>query len=166
MGPQAREAAREAPAARFSAAVYGSFLVASVVAVSYAAGEDARRMTETLSATMLVFWLAHAWSEVVGHHIASGRRVTARDVMAIAGHEWPLVEAAVVPTIFLVLAWTGVWPRETGAALAFGSAVVQVTAWGILAALRSGGSVLSAVLHGAVQGMLALALVALKGLID
>jgi hypothetical protein len=59
-----------------------------------------------------------------------------------------------VPVIFLVLAWAGVWSRDTGAALALGAAVLQITGWGFVAGLRSGGTVLSADLHGAVRGML------------
>jgi hypothetical protein len=154
------------PATRFSAAVYGSFLAASVVAVSSGAGEGARAMTETLFATMLVFWLAHAWSEVIGHHIAAGSRFERREILAIAAHQWPLVEAAVVPTIFLALAWAGVWSRDTGAMLAFGAALVQITGWGFVAGLRSGATLLSAGLHGAVQGMLGLALLALKATVS
>jgi hypothetical protein len=150
---------------RYGAAVYGSFLVASVVGVSYEASEDARTMTSTLFASMVVFWLAHAWSEVVGEHIAAGSSFRRRRVRAIARREWPLVEAAVVPTLFLALAWASVWSRETGAVLALVSAVVQITGWGFLAGLRSGGTLLSAGLLGAVQGVLGVALLALERLI-
>jgi hypothetical protein len=150
---------------RYGAAVYGSFLVASVVGVSYEAGDDARTMTGTLFASMVVFWLAHAWSEVVGEHIAAGSSFGRRRIPTIARREWPLVEAAAVPTLFLALAWAGVWSRETGAALALVSAVVQITGWGFVAGLRSGGTLLSAGLLGAVQGALGVALLALERLI-
>jgi hypothetical protein len=43
----------------FGAAVYGSFLVASVVGVAFEAGQDARVMTTTAFGSALVFWLAH-----------------------------------------------------------------------------------------------------------
>jgi hypothetical protein len=51
---------------RYGAAVYGSFLVASVVGVAFEAGESARAMTLSTFGSMVIFWLAHAWSEVVG----------------------------------------------------------------------------------------------------
>ena len=57
---------------RFGAAVYGSFLVASVVGVAFEAGQDARAMTTTAFASALVFWLAHWWSEVIGEQISAG----------------------------------------------------------------------------------------------
>jgi hypothetical protein len=150
---------------RYGAAVYGSFLVASVVGVSYEAGEDARTMTGTLFASMVVFWLAHAWAEVVGENIAAGPSFRRRRIPAIARREWPLVEAAVVPTLFLALAWAGAWSRETGAALALAGAVVQITGWGFVAGLRSGGTLLSAGLLGAGQGILGVALLALERLV-
>ena len=43
---------------RFGAAVYGSFLVASVVGVAFEAGQDSRVMTTTAFGSALVFWLA------------------------------------------------------------------------------------------------------------
>ena len=150
---------------RWGAAVYGSFLVASVVGVSYEAGDDARTMTATLLASMVVFWLAHAWSEVVGHHVAAGSRFRTHRIRHIARREWPLVEAALLPTTFLALAWAGVWSRDTGAALALASAVLQITGWGCLAGLRSGATVVSAGLLGTVQGMLGVALLALERLV-
>ena len=83
---------------RFGAAVYGSFLVASVIGVAFEAGQDARFMTMTAFGSALVFWLAHWWSEVIGEQISAGEAFRHRDVLVVARREWPLVEAAVVPT--------------------------------------------------------------------
>lgn len=150
---------------RYGAAVYGSFLVAAVVGAAFEAGADARTLTGSAFVSMLIFWLAHVWSEVVGHHVAEGSRFHPRVIPVIARREWPLVEAAVVPTVLLALAWAGVWSREAGATLALGSAILQITGWGFIAGLRSGGSPLSAVALGAGQGLLGVALLALERLI-
>jgi hypothetical protein len=150
---------------RYGAAVYGSFLAASVISVADLAGDDARTMTGTLFASMLVFWLAHVWSEVVGEHVASGSDTGMRRIAAVARREWPLMESGAVPTVLLALAWAGVWPRDTGATLAFVAAVAQIAGWGFVAGRRSGGAVPSAVLLGAVQAALALGLLAVKGLL-
>jgi hypothetical protein len=164
-GTDAQAALPPARDVRYGAAVYGSFLAASVVGASYEAGDDARTMTATVFASMAVFWLAHAWSEAVGRHVADGPVFEPARVRDIARREWPLVEAAVVPTLQLALAWAGVWSRATGAALALVAAVLQITGWGILAGLRSGASGQRAALLGAAQGTLALALLALEWLI-
>ena len=150
---------------RFGAAVYGSFLVASVVGVAYEGGVDSGAMTGSLFASMVIFWLAHAWSEIVGTNIAAGVSFSRREIPAIARREWPLVEAALLPTLLLALAWAGVWSRDTGAVLALGAAIVQITGWGFVAGLRAGGSPLSAALLGGVQGTLGVGLLGLERLV-
>jgi hypothetical protein len=150
---------------RYGAAVYGSFLVASVVGVAFEAGESARAMTASAFGSMLIFWLAHAWSEILGETIAARGTFRYRDALVIAGREWPLVEAAVVPTLLLALAWAGVWSRETGARLALAAAIVQITGWGLVAGRRSGGTWLRAGILGVGQGLLGLVLLLLESLV-
>jgi hypothetical protein len=150
---------------RFGAAVYGSFLAASVLGVAYESGAGARTMTASLLGSMLVFWAAHVWSEVVGERIHLGAGFRPRDVLVIARREWPLVEAAVVPSILLALAWAGAWSRETGARLALAAALVQVLAWGFAAGRRAGGSWLTATVLAAGEGMLAVLLLAAERLV-
>lgn len=148
---------------RYGAAVYGSLLAASVISATSEAGADARTMTGSVFVSMLIFWLAHAWSEVVGEHIAAGPSFHPRVIPAIARREWPLVEAAALPTLLLALAWAGVWSRETGVMLALVIAILQIAGWGFVAGLRSGGTVLTAAVLAAGQGVLGLALLALEG---
>jgi hypothetical protein len=150
---------------RFGAAVYGSFLAASVIGVAYESGAGARTMTASLLGSMLVFWAAHVWSEAVGERIRLGAGFRPRDVLVIARREWPLVEAAALPSILLTLAWAGAWSRETGARLALAAALVQVLAWGVAAGRRAGGSWLTAAVLAAGEGMLAVLLLAAERLV-
>ena len=147
---------------RFGAAVYGSFLVASVVGVAFEAGQDARFMTTTAFGSALVFWLAHWWSEVLGEQIAAGDAFRHRDVLVVARREWPLVEAAVVPTLLLALAWAGAWSRETGARLALASAVLQIIGWALVAGRRAGWTLLRTGVFAAGQGTLGVVLLLLE----
>ena len=143
---------------RFGAAVYGSFLAASVVGVAYESGAGARTMTAALLGSMLVFWAAHVWSDVVGERIAVGEAFRLRDALSIARREWPLVEAAALPSILLALACAGAWSRGTGAMLAVAAALVQVVAWGFAAGRRAGGSPLAATVLAVGEGALAVLL--------
>jgi hypothetical protein len=151
---------------RFGAAVYGSFLAASVIGVAYESGAGARAMTTSLLGAMLVYWAAHAWSDAVGERIRLGKAFGPRDVLSIARREWPLVEAAALPSILLGLAWVGTWSRETGVALAVAAALVQVVSWGFAAARRAGGSPLTAVALAGGEGVLAVLLLAAERLIQ
>ena len=151
---------------RFGAAVYGSFLAASVIGVAYESGASARTMTASLLGSVLVFWAAHVWSEAVGERIRLGEAFRPREVLLIARREWPLVEAAALPSILLALAWAGAWSRETGARLALAAALVQVIAWGFAAGRRAGGSPLTATVLAAGEGMLAVLLLAAERLVQ
>jgi hypothetical protein len=150
---------------RFGAAVYGSFLVASVIGVAYESGAGARTMTASLLGSMLVFWAAHVRSDAVGERIRLGKAFRPRDMLSIARREWPLVEAAALPSILLGLAWAEAWSRETGARLALAAALVQVVTWGFAAGRRAGGSPLTAAALAAGQGMLAVLLLAAERLV-
>jgi hypothetical protein len=150
---------------RFGAAVYGSFLVASVVGVAFEAGQDARFMTTAAFGSALVFWLAHWWSEVIGAQISLGEEFRRRDALVIASREWPLVEAAVLPTLLLALAWAGVWSRETGAQLALAAAVLQIMGWALVAGRRAGWTWLRAALFAAVEGALGVVLLLLERMV-
>jgi hypothetical protein len=96
-------------------------------------------MTAALLGSVLVFWAAHVWSDVVGERIALGEAFRPRDALFIARREWPLVEVALLPSILLALAWAAAWSRGTGAMLAVAAAPVQVVAWGFAAGRRAGG---------------------------
>jgi hypothetical protein len=150
---------------RFGAAVYGSFLVASVIGVAFEAGANARVMTTTAVGSTLVFWLAHWWSEVVGTQISVGMGFRRRDVLVIARREWPLVEAAAVPTLLLALAWAGAWTRETGARLALVAAVLQIIGWALVAGRRAGWTWLRTAIFAAGQATLGIALLLLERVI-
>jgi hypothetical protein len=150
---------------RFGAAVYGSFLAASVIGVAYESEVGARTMTASLLGSMLVFWAAHVWSDAVGERIRLGKAFVLRDMLLIARREWPLVEAAAVPSILLGLVSAGAWSRETGARLALAAALVQVVSWGFAAGRRAGGSRLTAAALAAGEGMLAVLLLAAERLV-
>jgi hypothetical protein len=150
---------------RFGAAVYGSFLVASVVGLAFETGQDARVMTTTAFGSALVFWLAHWWSEVIGEQISAGDAFRHRDALVVARREWPLVEAAFVPTLLLALAWAGLWSRETGAELALAAALLQITGWALVAGRRAGWTWLRAGVFAAVDGALGIVLLLLEKLV-
>src|SRR5262249_39915432 len=114
---------------RFGAAVYGSFLVGSVVGVAYEADDSVATLTGSVLGSMVIFWVAHTWSDVIGERIAVGSRFRRRDVLVVARREWPLFEAALLPALLLALAWAGVWSRDTGAVLALAAAIMQITGW-------------------------------------
>jgi hypothetical protein len=153
---------KEHRASYYGAAVYGSVLAAALLGAMREQHVGPRELTLSLVASMLVFWLAHAWSELIGERVAAGRLFDETRIRQIARAEWPLVEAAIVPAIALALAWAGLWSRTVGVDLALAATILQLVGWGAVAARRTEPSWVGAVLMGAVEGALGLAIVALE----
>jgi hypothetical protein len=114
----------------FGSAVYGSILVAALVGAMFEESADARSMTLSLLGSIVILWIAHVWSAVIGERVAEGRMFQSAEIRSIAVREWPLVEAGLVPGVLLAIAWIGWCSRDAGAVLALVAAVVQLVAWG------------------------------------
>lgn len=116
-------------------AVYGSIIVAGQLAILGGGEKSAWAMLLTLGATMAVFWLAHAYTEVIGTTIATQQPHPLRHALRV---DLPIVESAVIPGATLgVLAAAGVSAR-TAAGVALVVAALDLVGWAVLAARRTG----------------------------
>jgi len=149
----------------FAAAVYGSILAAGVVASLDVGEVTDGDMTVALAGTMLVFWLAHVWSEAMGDRIYDPRPYTWRRLRAVAAWHWPMVQASLGPLGALVFADLGVYSLDAAVTIALAISVAQLVAWGIAVGRRTFGRWPAALLSGAVDGLLGLAIVVLKTLV-
>jgi hypothetical protein len=149
----------------FAAAVYGSILAAGVVASLDVGDVDAAAMTISLGGTMLVFWLAHVWSEAISDRMHDPRPYTWRRLRDVASWHWPMVQASAGPLAALLLADVGVWTLATGVTVALTVSVVQLVGWGIAVGWRTFDRWPAALLSGVVDGLLGVALVVLKTLV-
>jgi hypothetical protein len=146
----------------YAAAVYGSILAASLIAVFRAEHDQPETIAFALLGTMAVFWLAHAWSAILGERIHLGRPLGRRRIVRIARSEWPLVESAFAPAIVLVLGWIGVVGAKNAETLALATCIVQLFAWGFAVGHRAYHAWLAAIGTGIADGLLGLGLVWLE----
>src|SRR5215471_14149388 len=103
------EAPREhSPADFYAAAIYGSILAASLIAVFRAEHDSPETIAFALLGTMAVFFLAHTWSAILGGRIHLGRGLGWPRIRALARAEWALLEAAAAPTLAFLLGWVGI----------------------------------------------------------
>jgi hypothetical protein len=116
-------------------AIYGTILVTSVVA----AADSSEAIWESLGiveVTVLVFWLAHVYAHALAFSLDNAEPFSARELRPIAGQEWPLLQAAVVPTIALVAGGVGLIRTQTAYWLAIGYGVAALIWWGLLIARK------------------------------
>jgi hypothetical protein len=146
-------------------AVYGSLLAASVIAGT-SPQDGAPNLAELIAlllVTGLVFWAAHVYSRIIGERVATGAHVTWLEIAVIARHEWPLVEAAILPCVVAagvtILGGTAV----AAAWAALIAAIVDQVAWALRATARAGASTRLIVISAIANLGLGLTLVILKG---
>jgi len=146
----------------YAAAVYGSILAASLIAVFRSEHDSPETTAVALLGTMAVFWLAHAWSAVLGERIHVGGQLGMRRILLIARSEWPLVEASFAPSVVLALGWFGILGTKTAEDLALAVCIVQLFAWGFAVGRKAYAAWWAAVLAGFADGLLGLGLVWLE----
>lgn len=152
-------------AGNYTSAIYGTIVVASVIAALGHEESDASTIFGSVLATAFVFWLAHVWAAATSARVEAGRRLPARAVGEIAAHEWPMVESAALPLVPIALAWAGVVSDGHGVDLALGVVVLQLVGWGLVVGRRTYDRWLPALLSGLVNGAFGVMLVLLKALV-
>lgn len=145
--------------------VYGTILVTSIVAAADT-NDAIWRSFGIVVVTTFVFWLAHVYAHALASSLDRTDEFSLGEVRRIARHEWPLLQAAVVPSLCLAAGAVGLLERPSAYWLAIGYGVVALLWWGLLFARRtrlSRAATFAVVLVNAAFG---LSVVALKMFVD
>ena len=96
-------AAARTPGPRRAAGIYGTIITAAILA---AAGDHVPTLGLAISivVTLLVYWLAEEYAEILGEQLEGGRLPTWRAIRAALAATWPMVSASFIPLLSLVLA--------------------------------------------------------------
>ena len=117
---------------RISGTVYGTIIVMSVLAAGARAYQhELWRLLAIVAVTVVVLWLAHVYAHGLGESLEHGRRVTLGELRSIAGREYSIIAAAVLPLLALALGVAGVLPNRSAELLALWLGVVALTVQGI-----------------------------------
>ena len=86
--------------------IYGTILVTSIIAAADAS-HTIWLSLGIVEVTMIVFWLAHVYAGALAWSIDTSETFSRREVRRVAGHEWPLFQAAIVPSVVLLAGGVG-----------------------------------------------------------
>jgi hypothetical protein len=150
------------PADFYAAAVYGSILAVAFITIFRQEHSEPQAVAVSVLGTMAVFFTAHVWSELLGERMHSRQHLTMARVRSIARAEWPLMEAAIAPTVVLVLGWLEVISESHAEDVALAVCILQLFAWGLVIGHRTYERWWPATLTGLVDGTLGLVIVALE----
>src|SRR5215470_17102744 len=84
---------------RRAAGIYGAIVTAAIIA---AVGGQVR--TRALAVTLVVYWIAEEYAELLGEQVTGGHLPTWAYIRAALAHTWPMVSASYLPLLALVLA--------------------------------------------------------------
>jgi hypothetical protein len=81
---------------RRTASIYGTIVTAAVIA---AGGNQlsSAQLAATVVVTLVVYWLAEQYAELLGSHTHDGRLPSAGHIRSSLGETWPMVTASFLP---------------------------------------------------------------------
>jgi hypothetical protein len=115
--------------------IYGTILVTSIIAAADAS-HTIWLSLGIVEVTMIVFWLAHVYAGALAWSIDSRETFSRREIRRVAGREWPLLQAAIVPSIVLLAGGLGLIGTQLAYWLAIGYGVAALIWWGLLFARK------------------------------
>ena len=112
-------------------AVYGTVVVMATIAAGSKGGLGAWTLLASMSATVIVLWIAHVYAAALEHSIEKNRRMRWHEITEIAWEERSIALSGVVPGAMLVLGGIELWKTSTAVWLALGAGLVVLAAQGI-----------------------------------
>jgi hypothetical protein len=149
----------------YAAAIYGSIFVTGLIGALSQQNATARVAIVSVVSTTLVFWVAHAWAELLAERATTGTLGGWQRFRRLAREEWPIVEAGALPSLALGLAWAGAYSDGVGFNVALAVGIAQLLAWGAFVARRTRLPWWKAVGVGVLDASLGLAIIGLEVLI-
>jgi hypothetical protein len=158
-GPSTRSGGR-----RRAAGIYGTIITAAVLA-AIGARLPILPLVVSILVTLLVYWVAEEYAELLGEQVTGGHLPTWAYIRAALAHTWPMVSASYLPLLALVLARLAGASASTAANYGLAAAILLLTfhGWSAGRASRLRGWQLAGVT--AIAAALGLVMVLLKDLV-
>ncbi len=159
-----RRLTRVAFASKVSAAIYGLIVSGAVMA---AAGEhgSVRDVAITVCVTVIIYWLAESYADVLGEQLAEARRETWPRARELLRQGWPLVQASFIPLGVLLIAWAAGLSDSSAITAGLVANTVLLAALGWIASTRAGRSIPGRIGVSALAAAFGLVMIALKTLL-
>ena len=149
---------------RRAAGIYGAIITAAIIAA--VGGQlSTRALTVSVLITLLVYWVAEEYAELLGEQVTGGHLPTWVYIRAALAHTWPMVSASYLPLLALVLARLAGASASAAANFGLATAILLLTfhGWSAGRASRLHGWQLAGVT--AIAAALGLVMVVLKDLV-
>lgn len=153
------------PAGNPAGVVYGVITVGALMAAESGRHESYVDAFASAVFATLLYWLAHAYADLLGRRLETGERLTVGALARALAYDWAIVRGAAIPLLALVIAGVAGAGREAGVTAALRTAVVAVVLFELLAGLRARSTPGELLLKAAVGITMGLAILAVKGIL-
>jgi hypothetical protein len=156
---------RMVPAGNAGGVVFGVITVGALMAAESGRHETHLDTVASALIATILYWLAHAYAELLGLRLATGEPLTPVTLGRALAHDWAIVRGAAIPLLALVIAWVVGASQESGVTAALRTAVITIVAFEVLAGVRAKSSLGELLVRGTVGVTMGLAILALKGVL-
>jgi hypothetical protein len=111
---------------RRAAGIYGAIVTAALLTAAGGTLQTAA-MAFSVLITLVVYWLAEQYAEILGEQATAGRLPTRRQVRAGLAGSWPMVSSSFAPLIALLLARLAGASAPVAAYVGIAAAIVLLT---------------------------------------
>jgi hypothetical protein len=164
--PSPAERAREPEPDRgrynLGSGVYGLITVSVLIAAESATAETYLETVVGLVLATVLYWLAHAYSELVGWRVRTHERLTRAGLRETLRWELPILIGASPPLIALLIAWVAGASLGTAIRIALWTSVVAIIATEVVAGRKADLSGRDLVIQAAVGAALGLLILGLR----
>jgi hypothetical protein len=146
-----------------AAGIYGSIITAAIIAA--ASGLPTAALAVSVLVTLLVYWLAEGYAELLGEQAAGGELPNWARIRGALASTWPMVSASYLPLVALVLARLAGASPLAAANAGLAVAIVTLTVHGWLAGRSAQLSGPQLAVSTSVAALLGIAMILLKDLV-
>ena len=115
--------------------IYGTILVTSIIAATDFHANIWRSLGIVV-VTTITFWLAHVYAHALALSLDTSETLSFARVRRVGRHEWPLLQAAIVPSLILLAGALGLLGTMLTYRLAVGLGVATLIWWGVVFARK------------------------------
>jgi hypothetical protein len=163
-GGKRPEVPAEVKRRRRSAGIYGAIITAAIL--DTASGRmPTSALVIAVVVTLLVYWLAEEYAELLGEQAAGGKLPSRAYVRAALAATWPMVSASFLPLLALVRARLAGTSASVAANIGLAAAIMLLTAHGWLAGRAAKLRGWRLLFAASVAAALGLVMIALKDLV-
>jgi hypothetical protein len=150
---------------RRTASIYGTIVTAAVIA---AGGNQlsSAQLAVTVVVTLIVYWLAEQYAELLGAHTHDGRLPSARLIRSSLAEAWPMVTASFLPVASIGVAVLFGASASGAAQAALIVTVVLLILHGYAAGRAAGLRGKQRIIVTVIAGLLGVAMVILKSVLQ